>query len=229
MIESIGRRLRVAFDRSGSGDELADPPGAAVAPPHPEVEFVAYGEDCILSGRVRLAADRLSDMLNEHDEYLLVDVLVERLDETGAVEVKEVLVKRDEILLVHATGPRGSLDRRHRTRLHPVALQLGPYRVHGYLHARPGSDPLYTIRHRQPMVPLTEASIEYDIAGSREHRRVGTVVVNRDLMDWVLPALEDEIEVEVEVPDMPMTAEQGPLLKDFTGNLFAEPAEFETA
>ena len=101
----------------------------------------AYGEDCVLSGLVRMAADRLTDMLNEHDEYLLVNVLVEGLAGDRAVEVTEVLVRRDELFLVHAAGPRGNQDRRHRTRSHPVAVQLGPYHVRGYLHVLPGIDP----------------------------------------------------------------------------------------
>ena len=44
-------------------------------------------------------------------------------------------VPRDELLLVHATGPRGDQARRPRTRQHPLAVQLGPYQVRGYLHA----------------------------------------------------------------------------------------------
>lgn len=220
MIESLGRRLRVAFRRDAPGADAAPPPSPAPIL-HPEVEFVAYGEDCILSGRVRLDADRLSDMLNTHDEFLLVDVLVERLDDARAVEVKEVLVQRDELLLVHATGPRGNQARRQRTRLHPLGMQLGPYHVRGYLHALPGSDPLLAIRRRKPMVPLTEAWIEYGSGPARQRRRVGAVVVNREAMDWVVPALDDE----VEMPDLPLAAERGPLVKDFTGAILSGPMD----
>ncbi len=92
----------------------------------PLVEFVAYAEDCLLSGRVRLAADRLTDMLNEHDEFELIDVMVERLDGLGRSRSSEVLVRRDELLLVHATGPRGNHARRHRTREHPVRSGSAP-------------------------------------------------------------------------------------------------------
>lgn len=222
MIESIGRRLRVAFNRGDGADGGGDaglPPARIVAP---EVEFIAYGEDCLLSGRVRLDAERLSDMLNQHDEYLLVDVMVERLDDTGgAIEVKEVLVHRDELLLVHATGPRGTQARRQRTRLHPLGMQLGPYHVRGYLHALPGSDPLLAIRRRKPMVPLTEAWVEYGTGAVRQRRRVGALVVNREQLDWVVPALDDE----VEMPDLPLASEQGPLLKDFTGSILLEPMD----
>lgn len=212
MIQSFGRRLLVAFHRSDSASVERDlAPLAQTA--LPEVEFVAYGEECLLSGRVRLAAERLSDMLNEHDEYQLVDVMVERLDGDPAVEVAEVVVRRDELLLVHATGPRGSQARRTRTRQHPLAMQVGPYHIRGYFHALPGSDPITSMRRRKTMVPLTDAWIEYVVGGTRQRRRVGAVAVNREQLDWVVPALDDE----VEMPDLPLQTEQGPLVKDFTG------------
>ena len=54
--------------------------------------FVAYGEDCILSGRTILDGDRLTDMLNEHDEYALIGVMVERLDGGQPMQVAELVV-----------------------------------------------------------------------------------------------------------------------------------------
>jgi hypothetical protein len=215
MIESLGHRLRVVFGRPPASGELPVPPLGDPSPSTQHVEFVAYGEDCVLSGIVRLASDRLTDMLNEHDEYLLVDVLVEGLAGDRAVEVTEVLVRRDELYLVHATGPRGNLGRRRRTRPHPVAIQMGPYHVRGYLHVLPGADPVQAIRRRKSMVPLTDAWIDFPLASGRERRRVGTVVLNREQIDWIVPAVYDE----VEMPDLPLSAEQGRLLKDFTGAL----------
>lgn len=185
------------------------------------VDFVAYAEDCILSGRISLAEERLTDLLNAHDEYVLSDVLVERFDDSPAVILAEVMVRRDEVLLVHATGPRGSAARRQRTRQHPLAMQLGPYHVRGYLHALPGSDPLAAIRRRKSMVPMTDAWIEVGGGSGRQRRRVGVVVVNREQMDWAVPALDDE----VEMPDLPLQAEHGPLVKDFTGQILFEPMD----
>ena len=141
-------------------------------------------------------------MLNAHDEFDLVDVMVERLDGQGAVEVKEVIVRRDELLLVHATGPRGSQARRTRTREHRLAIRIGPYEVRGDLHAFPGHDPLLTIRRRRPMVPITDAWIEYVAGGERRRRRVGALVVNRDEIDTVALAIDEW----VELPDLPFGA-----------------------
>jgi hypothetical protein len=215
MIESLGHRLRVVFGRSPAAPEPPASPSGDSSHGTQHVEFVAYGEDCVLSGIVRLASDRLTDMLNEHDEYLLVDVLVEGLAGDRGVEVAEVLVRRDELYLVHATGPRGNLDRRRRTRSHPVAIQMGPYHVRGYLHVLPGADPVQAIRRRKAMVPLTDAWIDFPLASGRERRRAGTVVLNREHVDWIVPAVDDE----VEMPDLPLSADQGRLVKDFTGAL----------
>jgi hypothetical protein len=212
MIQSFGRRLRIAFRWPDHADTDRPRPSSA-SPVLPEVEFIAYSEECLLSGRLRLDAERLSDMLNAHDEYQLVDVRVEPLDGAPAMEVREVLVRRDDLLLVHATGPRGSQARRQRTRQHPLAMQVGPYHLRGYFHALPGSDPVNALRRRKTMVPLTDAWIEYGLGGTRQRRRAGAVVLNREQLDWVVPALDDE----VEVPDLPLQVEQGPLLKDFTG------------
>jgi hypothetical protein len=207
----FGRRLRVVFGRSTATIASAAPLREA-ARASQQVEFVAYGEDCVLSGVVRLASDRLTDMLNDHDEYQLVDVLVEGLTGDRAVEVREVLVRRDELLLVHAAGPRGNQDRRHRTRSHPVAIQMGPYHLRGYLHALPGADPVQSIRRRKPMVPLTDRSSpgRRSPAPLRRHGR------HQPAGRLDVPAIDDE----VEMPDLPLSAEKGPLLKDFTGALF---------
>lgn len=218
MSKSLGRRLRVVFQRSEKPDlPTADPadPAKPSKGLQPLVEFVAYADDCILSGHVRLSAERLTDMLNEYDEIDLVDIMVERLDGLGVVEVKEVIIRREEILLVHATGPRGSQARRQRTRQHPLAMKIGPYTVRGNLHALLGTDPLLAIRRRRPMVPFTDAWIEFVSGGEQERRRVAVLVVNRDQIDLIEHALDEA----VEVPEMPIQADPGPLVKDFTGNI----------
>lgn len=219
MIESVGRRLRIVFRGGDHDGSNSGAPAETMARSGNELEFVAYGEDCVLSGRVRMSSDRLTDMLNEHDEYDLVDVLLERLDDGVGVEVKEVLVGRDDLLLVHATGPRGNAARRHRTRAYPVALKVGPYHIRGHLHTAPGRDPIQHMRRRRTMVPVTDATIEYQSGATRHARAVGAVVVNRDHVDWIVPA-EDGMPLMTNVPDVPSAVEQGPLLKDFTGALF---------
>lgn len=210
-IEEIGRRLRLVMGRTPD-EPVADPPAPALAP---EVEFMGYADDCVLTGHIRLDAARLTDLLNDHDEFELVDVHVESLIGDKIIEVRDVTVGRDELLAVHALGPRGERGRRVRTRQHPLAMKAGPYRVRGYLHALPGTDPISSFRHRRPMVPLTEAWIEYDLGAEPQRRRATTLVVNRQQIDWVVEAIDDE----VDMPDLTITSDHGPLAKDFTGQI----------
>jgi hypothetical protein len=198
MIHRLGRRLSLFFDRPAGGAMAVEDghPGAAVL--HPMVDFVAFAEDCLLSGRIRLRAERLTDMLNEHEELLLVDVMAQPLREPDIVEVTEVLVRRDELLMVNATGPRGDQARRTRTRPTFVAIDIGPYAVRGNLHAQPGFDAVAGIRRRRPMVPLTDAWVDYPFGGRPLRQRLGTAIVNRDRIDLIVQSLE----YDVDVPDL---------------------------
>jgi hypothetical protein len=217
MIESLGRRLRVVSGRAEPTPPV-DSPVVVAGADLQDVEFLAYGDDCVLAGTIRMGEGRLTDLLNEQQDYELFDVVVESLVDERRAAIAEIRVGRDELFLVHAAGPRGDEDRRHRTRTHPVAIQAGPYHVRGYLHGLPSLDPVVTFGRREPMVPLTDAWIEFVEGGERERRRVGTVVVNRNRIDWIVPAVVDE----VEMPDLPLNVEQGKLLKDYTGILFED-------
>ena len=195
MIQSLGRRLSLIFDRGADDPDSpgGSHPGAAVL--HPLVDFVAYADDCTLSGRIRLRADRLTDMLNDHEELHLVDVLVQPVVERAPVEVREVVVPREELLLVHATGPRGDQTRRTRTRLTHVAVTIDRYRVRGYLHAAPFIDALSALHRRSPMVPLTDAVIDYELGDEWVRQRVGTLIVNRGAIDHIIETPEHDITV----------------------------------
>jgi hypothetical protein len=192
MKDWIPRRLRVAF---AHGETSPDATGMSLSPAEPDtVDFVAYGVDCVLSGRTVLDGDRLSDMLNDHDEYALIGVSVERFDGGAPIEVKEVLVARDELWLVHASGPRGAVGRRTKTAPQFVAVKMGPYQVRGFFHTLPGSDPDGSIGRRKPMVPLTHARIEYTIGGQAREVRVDTVIINREQVEWLVEIEPDRRE-----------------------------------
>jgi len=179
MIDRLPRRLRLGLVRQ---QEAPAPAGRSPD----DVAFVAYGEDCIMSGRATLDADRLTDMLNDHDEYLVSGLVVERFDEVAPFELDdEIAVPRDEIFLVHASGPRGDANRRHRTMPQRLVLKVGLYKVHGFFYALPGADPVVALRRRKAMVPLTDVRIEYTIHDQRREITVDTVIVNRERVDWV--------------------------------------------
>jgi len=180
------------------------------------VAFVAYGEDCVVRGEATLAGDRLTDMLNDHHEYLLTAVTVDSFVSDRPLVVAEIVIPRDEILLVHAMGPRGSVGRRHHTTPQRLAIRLGPYEVLGSFHALPGADPVAAFRRRKSMVPITDARIGYAVRGTWHETRVETLIVNREQVDWVGLVVDDE----VEMPATPTNAKVGRLLKDLTGHLF---------
>ncbi len=190
MMDRIPRCLRVAFSQPVAALEVE----AQAAAPVEEVDFVAYGVDCILSGRAVLDGDRLSDMLNANDEYALVGVTVERLEDGGPMTVDEVVVGRDELFMVHASGPRGDAARRLRTSPQHVALQMGPYQVRGFLHGMPGTDPVASMRRRKSMVPLTNARIAFVVGGEPREDRVKAIILNRDRVDWVVAVEPDRSE-----------------------------------
>jgi hypothetical protein len=188
VIGTIGSRVRLVLQQPTPGAPAGrdgGPGGGRDGGGLPEIDFVAYTSDERLSGRVRLDSSRLSDMLNGNDEYVLVDALAERLPRGGSMSVSEILLRRDELPLVYASGPRGDRAQRIATKTHRIVLRCGRYLVAGRLHSGPGEDPLASLRARNPMVPLTDASIEFRRGVDIVREPSGTIVVNRELVDWV--------------------------------------------
>lgn len=218
MIEVVRNRLRLRFSQSpAASDDDSDGRLAGSDEFLPEVEFVAYADDCRLFGHLRLSGDRLTDMLDLYDELVLVDVLAESLSDGQVVETTEIVVTRDELLAVEATGPRGNGDRRVRTREHPMRLQAGPYRVQGYVHAQPGVDPLASVGRRGAMVPLTNAWIEFSSGGVSRLRKATTLLVNRDHAAWIAPLPHEDLAF----PDEGVAADSGWLFEDVSGGPWA--------
>jgi hypothetical protein len=196
-------------------DDLAD--DAPVHDDRPitrETEFSAYTGDCRIFGFIQLGAERLTDALNDHDRHTIDSVLILALEDNRAVELTQLVVLRDELIVVRASGPRGNAARRTRTRPSPVAVRAGPYTIRGYLHPPPGGDALQHFRRRRSMVPLTEAWIEYEAAGVPSRARVGPVIVNRDHVDWIDRAKETDVRV-----DLPVEMRIDPRAKDMTGHV----------
>jgi len=151
----------------------------------PLIRFEAYADRFRLFGWVRLRADRLTDLLNAHSELELVNAELEDLGDGRRSTADEIVVRRQQLVAVHASGPRGEEGLRQPTTTHAIALGSGSFKMGGRVHVVDGADPLASIRDRPPMVPLTEAWIEYRSGHVLERQAVGTLVVNRDLAEWV--------------------------------------------
>lgn len=199
-------------DTRDEASEVPDPAAQAPAPPAVEVEFTAYTEDCRVFAFTSLAADRLSDALNEQESFHLDSVLLVALADNRGIELDQLTVRRDELVAVRAAGPRGNLARRIRTRPTPVAVQAGPFLIRGYVHGPPGGDALRRFRAQRPMVPLTAAAIEYASGGGLHRARVGSIIVNSHFVDWVARAKDADVRA-----DLPVEMRIDPRAKDMTG------------
>jgi hypothetical protein len=183
MFTAATRILRLRFVPPNSTGQLLD---------DFVIDFVAYGRETLLAGSLRLDADRLTDLLNRSDELEMIDVLAIGLD-GGSAEAEHVVLPRSELLAVKAGAPRGRASRRLPTRKVAVGAAAGPYAMHGYIHGRPGADPMIHLGRRPPMIPLTDATIAYETAHGFRRENASTLIINRDVADWIRPAREDEL------------------------------------
>ncbi len=186
--------LRASPDAGSTGPE-PDPT------PAPLVGLTVYTADSLAVGYVPLTAGRVTDLLDERGDFEFVDTYVESLDDGHGLALRSVVIARDEIHVVAVAGPRGDPRRRKRTRSIPVEMRVGPYDVSGNIHVVPGADPIMSFR-RRTMVPLTEATVEWDAPDGRMSARWATVVVNRLLAAWIAPARCD-----IRPPDLQLLPE----------------------
>jgi hypothetical protein len=184
MTGGLRARLRLVFGAEPAGS--SEDAGASAQPAAlPWIQLVAFTEDCRVSGRIQLDSDRLSDTLNSHHDYLLCDVLVESLVDGRCINADEVPIARDELVAVLAYGPRGDPSRRTHTRSYPVTVTVGSLAIHGNIHSLPGVEPLAAARRRRPMIPLSNAWIEYPSETGPQVSSCETIVVNRELADSI--------------------------------------------
>ena len=151
----------------------------------PLIGFDAFSSDQRIFGWVRLSADRLTDLLNEHDEITVDNAQIEHLGRGKVAWIDTMTVKPAQLLAVRAGGPHGDPAKRRRMRLHRLAVRAGPFRIGGDLHAHPGVAPLEEIRNRPAMVPLSSAWIEHWVGDQRVSQWVGTILVNRHRTDSI--------------------------------------------
>jgi hypothetical protein len=192
--------LRMVFQAVPHGSTAELP--QVESPPAPMVELTVYAGDSVAFGQLALTADRVTDLMNDRTEFEFVDTVLESLDDGRALMVRSVLVARDEIFAVAVAGPRGDPKRRTRTRPIPIELRVGRYDVSGNIHVIPGTDPIIGFRRRRVMVPLTEATIEFDSLDGRKLLRFETLLVNRDLTDWIALATRADVRPPSMVPEL---------------------------
>jgi hypothetical protein len=125
----------------------------------------------------------LTDHLNAQPLVTLDDVILEGLA-GGRVEAATFTIERSQLCAALATGPRGAPTLRIPTDDRRIQAQIGPYAILGRYHGLVGATSLRSFSERDPMVPLTDATIAYVVDGILEVRDAPVLIVNRDLATW---------------------------------------------
>lgn len=177
------------------------------------IDFYAYADDCTVLGAVTLATDRLTELLSEAGELPIEAASFRALDDGRVVWTPLATILRSDLCAVAAAGPRGASQRRVRTRLQPTRAKVGPYSIVGYIHAPPAADALTTALRRR-IVPLTSASIEYQVDGRLIEESHEALLVSRDRIDWLAAATDEDIRLPREFAGR---RKLDPDAKDLTG------------
>lgn len=154
-----------------------------------DIEFTGFAGDCIIKGRFALAAKRLTDQLNAVRAVPLEDVVLDGLD-GQRVMTPTFMIDRTELCAVVGSGPRGRRALRIATDRRRLQVQVGPYVVLGRYHGPLGETSLRSFAERDPMVPLTDATIAYVVGGVLEVVDAPTLIINRELAAWYREADE---------------------------------------
>ena len=207
--------LRIVFRSSQALTMTAEASPEPVA--IPLVELTIFSGDSLAHGQLALSARRVTDLMNDHEAFEFVDTSLKSLDDGHHLTVPAVTIAREEIFAVAVSGPRGDPVRRTRTRAMPIELHIGRYDVTGNIHAMPGTDPIASFRRRKVMVPLTEATIEYDSSAGRIRSHFNTILINSLLVDWIAAATRSDVRPPELKPDLSGRS----LARDFTPELRA--------
>jgi hypothetical protein len=189
------------------------------------VDLIAFTADRRISGTIPLADDRLSDMLNSVPRIVLRNATVQDLVADAVPRTVDVTLAVGAIVAVVATGRRGNEMRRHRTDLRLARVGVVRFVVTGSLHVPAGSidplasnDPAVVLAGRDVLVPLTDATIAYDLGRGHVKETHATILINRGHATWI--DLDDAAAVDVEAVALLDERERSyhaAMIKDFTG------------
>ncbi len=169
------------------------------------VEFTGFLGDCLISGRLVRPRERLTDRLNREQVLTLDGVVLEGLD-GGRVESGTFAIELRELCAAVATSPRGTARLRVPTEARRLQAQIGPYAILGRYHGPRGATSLRAFSGRDPMVPLTDATIAYMINGILEVRDAPVLIINRDLATWYRDAEDPDAPISSSFLAAPMPA-----------------------
>ena len=189
------------------------------------VELIAFTADRRISGTIPLADDRLSDMLNSVPRVVMRNATVQDLVADAVPRTADVTLAVGSIVAVVATGRRGNEMRRHRTDLRLARVGVVRFVVTGSLHVPAGSidplasnDPAVVLAGRDMLVPLTDATIAYDIGREQTTETHATILINRSHATWI--DLDEAAATDTDANELLDEKEKSyhaAMIKDFTG------------
>ena len=148
------------------------------------IPFIGYALGQRFIGYVECQGEQLTDLLNRSESVVIRESYVESFEEDTVVNLGDREIDRAILYAVEA-GARGDATRRIHTIRQRLQVQIGPYSALGLLDSLPGQSLLPALHARGPMISLCDATIGYLSRGAIAMRDVGTLIVNRDLLDWV--------------------------------------------
>lgn len=157
------------------------------------VPFIGYAMGRRVIGYVESAGERLTDLLNRSASIVVRDAFVEDFADDTVTNLGEGEVDRSILYAVEAGGIRDEAARRIRTDGHRLQLQLGPYTALGVVYAGLGRRHPADPKSSGPMIPISNATIGFAGRGALHLRDVGTLIVNRDMVDWVRASEEEAL------------------------------------
>jgi hypothetical protein len=170
--------------RGTSGGAAAGSAAIALAPELAPIEL--YTADARVVGWIAANGQRVTDLLNDHDELRLWRPLPGPLDgePTSLPRPGEVAdadwqtIVTETMILAMPPEWRASRQLRLHKRLRRVALSAGPFSVTGNLHLHPGAEiGQHLLTRGQRFLPLTDAYILHNGEPPFEHV-VSVVIVN---------------------------------------------------
>ncbi len=162
------------------------------------VPFVGYALGHRLIGRVECDGGRMAELLDRVDSIVVHEAYVEAFTDDTVTNLGAFAVDRSSLFAVEAVDaveavedvygrrtfpqPRPSVNRQ--VRGHRLQIQLGPYSALGLVDASP-SELSQPLQASGSMIPLHQATIGFAARAGVQLRDVGTLLVNREMIDWV--------------------------------------------
>jgi hypothetical protein len=189
------------------------------------VDLIAFTADRRISGVIPLADDRLSDMLNSVPRVVIRGAMISDLSTSGEPRAADLTLAVGAIVAVVASGRRGSDTRRRRTDVRRTRIGLMRFVVTGLLHEAEGdplpagsSDPAVVLAGRDILVPITDATITYNIGDVVTTEQYDTILINRALATWIdLDDAADDTKLDAEIEADREKVYHASYVKDFTG------------